>query len=262
LSNRQASRAKPEGDQVSIDPAIVKALFEKYITQLEEAKKLPHHLGNPAYEGAILGVTTLLEEIFDEVTAIQFHQRIRESLRLVEDEMRGTRDAVVIFHNFCRHLDTCIAVSRIYLDKFSLLRPEICNIDLLISCLHPAIRDATHKLFLDGHYTNAVENACKALDDMVRNRSGRHDLSGTKLMQMVFSPKRPVLVFNDGSTESDKSEQDGMMYLYTGTMLALRNPRAHGLLKDDREEATEILMFISFLARALASTRLSLATGP
>ena len=42
-----------------------------------------------------------------------------------------------------------------------------------------------------------------------------------------------------------------MMFLYAGAMLAFRNPRAHGLIKDDPEEALEIISFLSFLAKAL-----------
>ena len=43
----------------------------------------------------------------------------------------------------------------------------------------------------------------------------------------------------------------GMMYLYAGVMLAFRNPRAHGLINDDAEEALDIISFVSFLAKAL-----------
>ena len=59
--------------------------------------------------------------------------------------------------------------------------------------LHPEIERAIAKLFRDGHYANAVEDACKVLDGMVKIRSGRVDLSGTELMQAVFSPKSPIL---------------------------------------------------------------------
>lgn len=89
------------------------------------------------------------------------------------------------------------------------------------------------------------------LDLLVRMRSGRIDLSGTDLMHTVFSPKSPILKFNDLSNDSDESEQRGMMYLYAGAMLAFRNPRAHGLISDEAEEALDIISFVSFLAKAL-----------
>ena len=106
-------------------------------------------------------------------------------------------------------------------------------------------------LFKNGHYANAVEDGCKTLDALVKIKGGRHDLSGTDLMQTVFSPKNPILSFNDLKTETDNSEQQGMMFLYSGAMLAFRNPRAHGILSDDPVVALEIIGFVNFLARAL-----------
>ena len=117
--------------------------------------------------------------------------------------------------------------------------------------LHPEIYRAVAKLFRDGHYAHAVEDACKVLDGLVRIRSDRVDVSGTSLMQTVFSANGPVLRFNALSTETEKSEQQGMMFLYAGVMLAFRNPRAHEIVKDDPEMALEIIGFISHLARAL-----------
>jgi uncharacterized protein (TIGR02391 family) len=117
--------------------------------------------------------------------------------------------------------------------------------------LHPEIAWACAKLFQYGHYANAVEDACKVLDNLVKMRSGRDDLSGTDLMQTVFSPKSPILKFNNLQTETQKSEQQGMMYLYAGAMLALRNPRAHELVADHPERAIEHLSFLSMLAKSL-----------
>lgn len=116
---------------------------------------------------------------------------------------------------------------------------------------HPEIQRAVGDLFKNGHYANAVEDACKALDGFVKFRSGRSDLAGTDLMNTVFSPKNPILRFNDGVSESDKSEQQGMMQLFAGAMLAFRNPRAHQIVTDDPENALEILSLLSFLAKAV-----------
>jgi uncharacterized protein (TIGR02391 family) len=120
--------------------------------------------------------------------------------------------------------------------------------------IHPEIERAAGELLRGGHCANAIEDACKALDAMVKQRSGRSDLSGTSLMQTVFSPNSPVLRFNQLTSTTDKDEQQGMMFLYAGAMLAFRNPRAHELVKDHPETAVEILSFISFLAKALEKT--------
>jgi uncharacterized protein (TIGR02391 family) len=121
--------------------------------------------------------------------------------------------------------------------------------------LHAQIADASVDLFRGGHYANAIEDACKVLDLLVKMKSKRSDPSGTELMQLVFSPKTPILKFNDQLNDSEKSEQQGMMYLYAGAMLAFRNPRAHGLLNDDPVIALEIIGFVNFLAKALDGAR-------
>jgi uncharacterized protein (TIGR02391 family) len=117
--------------------------------------------------------------------------------------------------------------------------------------LHPEIKRAVAQLFYDGHYSNAIEDACKVLDALVKMRSGKFELSGTDLMLTVFSAKNPILRFSDLASESDRSEQQGLMHLYAGSMLAFRNPRAHELVKDDAECALEVISFISFLAKTL-----------
>lgn len=115
--------------------------------------------------------------------------------------------------------------------------------------IHPAIADATERLIQGGHYANAVEDACKALDALVQKRSGRGDLTGTPLMQTVFSANAPILKVADIGTPTGKDEQLGMMYLFSGAMLGLRNPRAHSLAPDDPERAIEYIAFLSLLAK-------------
>ncbi|QWP78319.1 TIGR02391 family protein [Lysobacter sp. K5869] len=120
--------------------------------------------------------------------------------------------------------------------------------------LHPEISRACSKLFSDGHYAEAVENSCKVLDMLVKMRSMRMDPSGTELMQLVFSPKSPILKFNEQQNDSERSEQQGMMFLFSGAMLAIRNPRAHGLVQDNPENAVAYISFISMLAKSLDRT--------
>jgi uncharacterized protein (TIGR02391 family) len=123
--------------------------------------------------------------------------------------------------------------------------------------LHPNIADAVLDLFKGEHYANAIEDACKVLDFLVKMKSKRSDPSGTELMQLVFSPRNPILKFNDQKNDSEKSEQQGMMNLYAGAMLAFRNPRAHGLLIDDPVVAFEVIGFVNFLAKSLDRTERS-----
>ena len=56
--------------------------------------------------------------------------------------------------------------------------------------LHPAIERAAGGLFHDGHYANAVEDAVKALNALVRLNSGVDDKDGSSLMEHIFSAPR------------------------------------------------------------------------
>jgi uncharacterized protein (TIGR02391 family) len=117
--------------------------------------------------------------------------------------------------------------------------------------LHSEIERAAGQLYRDGHYANAVEDSVKALNALVRLRSGRDDLDGTNLMETVFSPKNPVLAFNDLADESGRNEQKGFMQMFSGAVSGLRNPRAHKLIVDDSERALEFIAFVSLLAKLL-----------
>jgi uncharacterized protein (TIGR02391 family) len=117
--------------------------------------------------------------------------------------------------------------------------------------LHPEIERRAGKLFRDGHYANAVEDACKALSALVRLRSGKDDRDGAALMQHVFSPKAPLVAFNELKDESDRSEQQGLMQLFTGAILAFRNPRAHRFVQDHPDRALGYIQVVSLLAKLL-----------
>jgi uncharacterized protein (TIGR02391 family) len=115
--------------------------------------------------------------------------------------------------------------------------------------LHPDIEHAAGKLFRDGHYANAIEDAVKALNARVRQRSGIEDRDGTTLMEIVFNPRNPILKFNALVDQSDADEQKGFMMMFSGAVAGLRNPRSHKLIKDDPERALEFIGYISLLAK-------------
>jgi hypothetical protein len=72
--------------------------------------------------------------------------------------------------------------------------------------LHPQIADAASELYQDGHYANAIEDAVKALNDLVRLKSGLAE-DGSRLMQRAFGGDDPLLRFNDLADQSDRDEQ-------------------------------------------------------
>lgn len=118
--------------------------------------------------------------------------------------------------------------------------------------LHPAIQEAASSLYLNGHYAQAVEDAVKALNNVVRLKSGLME-DGNRLMTEAFKRKDPVLAFNDLLDENDLSEQEGYMFMFKGAVSGLRNPRAHRLVSDDPERALEFIAYVSLLAKLAES---------
>jgi len=114
--------------------------------------------------------------------------------------------------------------------------------------LHSRIADVANDLLLDGHYWEAVFNASKALVNYIKERSGKHDLDGAPLVRTVFSRNNPILAFNDLSDQTDQDEQEGMMHLYEGTILAIRNPGGHTFPEGPAQRALEYLNLLSLLA--------------
>lgn len=115
--------------------------------------------------------------------------------------------------------------------------------------LHPEIVRAAGDLFRDGHYAEAIEKSVKALNALVRLRSGEDGKDGTSLMESVFSPKNPILKFNALADQSDLDEQKGFMMMLSGAVAGLRNPRAHKIIKDEPETALEFIAFVSLMAK-------------
>jgi uncharacterized protein (TIGR02391 family) len=122
--------------------------------------------------------------------------------------------------------------------------------------LHPRIATVTAELYRNGHYSEAIFSASKALNNFVQERSGKYDLDGSNLMTTVFNKNSPILVFNSLNDQSDLDEQQGMMHLFQGAVLGVRNPRGHSFLDDSPEEALEFIGFLSLLANRVEKARL------
>ncbi len=128
---------------------------------------------------------------------------------------------------------------------------------LRLSLLHPAVQEASGRLFDDGHYAQAVFEAVKSVEVRVRVLTGVEG-HGTGLMSKALGP-RAALALSTEPGQSGKDEQEGFKLLFMGAMLALKNPRSHGLVHQDERSALEALAFLSLLMRRLdvATTRTS-----
>ena len=124
--------------------------------------------------------------------------------------------------------------------------------------VHPTVQRLAGPLMAAGQPGAALLRVCGALNQAVQAAAGRPDLDGSALMQQAFSPDAPALRLG-----ADDAEQQGWMYLYTGLMMAVRNPRAHRHIEDSDEAAVlGWLMFASVLFGALETAIAAAAPAP
>jgi len=117
--------------------------------------------------------------------------------------------------------------------------------------LHPQVIETAGELFSNGHYRQAILDTYIMLVQSVKSKSGNVELDNTGLMQKVFSAKQPLL-----KVSNDPDEQIGFMWMFSGAVMGIRNPKAHRLIKvDDPQRALEWLSFASVLFRVLDDAR-------
>lgn len=111
------------------------------------------------------------------------------------------------------------------------------------------IVDVSRDLFASGHFSLAIQEAFKALEKYLQEKSGI-SMVGTTLMEQIFSPKNPSLVWSDRQSQSEKDEHSGYHRLFSGAMLGIRNPCTHEFKwVDDSSTALDILSFVQHLLR-------------
>lgn len=209
----------------------------------------------PQVEAATLNIRADLTEVFGE-RSLEYDSYFHKSVSYPEGTggmhtsdgyyqvcfMRGLPNIVLMLEGLIGRLEE--KRENLGSDTIARGRSSFEGLDL-----HPRIGSVCVDLYRDGHYRNAVGDAAVALVNYVKEKSRRPDLDGSGLMSTVFSKNRPALAFNELKDRTDEDEQEGMMHLFTGAVLALRNPRVHTLLDDSPEMALEYIAFISMLAK-------------
>lgn len=118
------------------------------------------------------------------------------------------------------------------------------------SLLHPNIVPEARKRFRARFYAEAVLAALKVISLQIKSRTGL-DVDGAQLMTKAFAPSQPYLVFDPADTETARSIQQGYLQIFAGTMMAVRNPKAHGFVEIDASRCIHFLFLSSLLAHKL-----------
>ncbi len=121
--------------------------------------------------------------------------------------------------------------------------------------IHPDLSESCTERLHNQDYPGVIQGAAVVLEDALRSSHPPEAPLGSKLATEVFKPGDPVFKWG-----YESAEQKGIMYLYTGAFLALRNPISHRhpdrnrnrFLDDiDKRDAIDILCFFNFLRRKL-----------
>jgi uncharacterized protein (TIGR02391 family) len=123
---------------------------------------------------------------------------------------------------------------------------------------HSEIERVSGELYRSGHYKSAALEAYIRVIEQVRIVSKIPD-DGDSLMNKAFAcdKQTPIVQFNGLSTDADRDEQRGFLFLFKG-IVGLRNSKAHSnVLFDDPLRGHDYLALASVLMRVLEIARVN-----
>lgn len=121
--------------------------------------------------------------------------------------------------------------------------------------VHPDIEKITRKLFDDGHYSQATFEAFKYIDKKVQSLS-KIRKSGYQLMMQAFNETSPKIKLTDLSNTSEVDEQQGYKFIFSGAVMAIRNPRGHEIgMHETPDQCLDHISLASLLLRRLSDIK-------
>jgi Protein of unknown function (Hypoth_ymh) len=136
--------------------------------------------------------------------------------------------------------------------------------------LHPWVWGPAVSSWDAGNYRFAVHAAATNVDEQLRLKLGRLELSGKQLVEQAFSlddasEDRPRLRFTDmdpARVDDWNSAHDGARSFGIGCTLAIRNVATHGTEEMPEQETLEQLAALSVFARMVAAAQRVESTVP
>ena len=116
--------------------------------------------------------------------------------------------------------------------------------------VHPRIKSLSQPRFDAGFHADAVESAFKEVNDAVKRifkEATGKELDGAGLMTTAFSLGNPVIKLSQLESETDRNIQQGYMQIFAGSMVGIRNPKAHSNLNTELRKALHFISLASLL---------------
>jgi uncharacterized protein (TIGR02391 family) len=231
-------------------------LLRRQIERLEQTViSLPHN--SPDVDGWVSTTTDILNQTFGQPnggphpkTSDFVHTNSGEPIQRIP--YGGRVNPQDVQRRYVLKQERRKALLMAYVEQLQDLAPPNISTAPDQYVFHSEIERVSGALYRDGHYKHAALEAYIRVIDEVKRVSGIPD-DGDSLMNRAFGCDKqpPVIQFNSLSTDAERDEQRGIMYLFKG-IVGLRNSKAHSnRLFNDPLRAHEYLALASLLIRLL-----------
>lgn len=248
-------RTQPESIPPTLSPHQAISFLQRQIQRLEQIMSL--HDNHPDVEAWVSTTTDILNQAFGQPNA-EMHPKTQEFVhassglpsRMLAYGERPNPQAIQ--RRYLMKQEKRKALLNAYVEQLQDLAPPSARTAPDQYVFHSEIERVSGQLYRDGHYKQAALEAYIRVIEQVRAVSGIAD-DGDSLMNKAFGCEKqtPVIQFNSLTTDAERDEQRGFMFLFKG-IVGLRNSKAHSnRLFDDPRRAHEYLALASVLMRVL-----------
>ena len=167
----------------------------------------------------------------------------------IHDSLNNLHSSFTVNYNIYLESGFYISIIIIFLILIYLIKIHLFDLrrDLIFLNLHTDLNEVSYGLYKDKHYSEAVFEAVKSLNNFIKRKAEIHkeDLAGA--MAGAFNEQNPIIKLNPLETQSDIDEQKGFKFIYMGVMTGIRNIVAHENVEIDSETAKLYLNLVNFL---------------
>jgi len=150
-------------------------------------------------------------------------------------------------------------------DREPLTEKELNRILLKALNIHKGLEAVARDFFIEGHWEQAANEACKFLENYIQSKIGEKSKIGVELMATAFNPQNPKLsLYKLPMDKEQRNEQEGFHLLNRGEVQFLKNRLSHkekGTVITTRSAAMKVLGLVSLLLEHIDSMYVVGGTG-